>query len=619
MGVTGRLLVLVLLPLLVLTFASGPWVLRVDGDARRSQTVKTQVSTFTAELNVSLAVSREWSQADLISLWLLSSYSRGRPAGSLGLNLRANLLSDERATDNTMDDLPASLTRLLRPFLVRARRAADHAFPEYWVFDSQYNPVLGGLYADEIKRFNNKIGPNAISSGSSALVWSLAALDGCLSTLLQSSLQVKNAFPLLSGTARDPQSLARQVFEENDIVDHDGYSLGSSRVPGVERAWAVFMAGPAVHGYQTLMQDAALGMVVPAGLTSPPLPKVPNSRTVSETTLINAMRGADGDWRLTSSVVDEASRAFSSSATAVATADTRSCDEWTIFLVIDAVVALGIAIVLARSIARPLGRLALAARSVVGGDLVVVDLPGKCPTQTAIIADALNDLIHNLRLLEAKAEALATCDLDSGVLSLPLPGRVGNALQSSARILANSFQLQERLAHEASHDSLTRLLNRTGLITVLEQALARGGRWGDLTAVLYIDLDRFKQANDSHGHQAGDEVLRQVGLRLCSCTRDGDSVGRLGGDEFMVIAERVESSTEAHDLARRLVGAVSSPVDWNGHAIEIGATVGVAVSQGSDVEALNLLERADKALYWAKQRGRGLVGVWDEMANSVDS
>ena len=158
--------------------------------------------------------------------------------------------------------------------------------------------------------------------------------------------------------------------------------------------------------------------------------------------------------------------------------------------------------------------------------------------------------------MEAKAQALAACDFDNEVLAVPLPGRLGASLQDSVRVLAGSIQdrhqLQERLAYEATHDTLTNLTNRAAAITSLEQALARARRHADTTAVLYIDLDNFKQANDLHGHQTGDHILRQVGARLAGGLRTGDIVARIGGDEFVVIAERVEGLAEAEALAARL-------------------------------------------------------------------
>ena len=281
-----------------------------------------------------------------------------------------------------------------------------------------------------------------------------------------------------------------------------------------------------------------------------------------------------------------------------------------------AAVALTVALVAARSISRPLARLANAARSVVQGQLDVERLPASGPAEMAVVADAFNSLMTNLRLLESKAQALAACDFDNEVLSAPLPGQLGASLQDSVRVLAGSIhdrhELQERLAYEATHDTLTDLVNRAAAITSLEQALARARRHTDTTAVLYIDLDNFKQANDLHGHQTGDHILRQVGARLSGAVRTGDMVGRIGGDEFVVIAERVEGPQEAQALAARLVAALSEPVEWQDMRLSTGASIGITLAHGDDAEPLELLAQADLALYQAKQRGGQGVEVYDE-------
>jgi diguanylate cyclase (GGDEF)-like protein len=289
---------------------------------------------------------------------------------------------------------------------------------------------------------------------------------------------------------------------------------------------------------------------------------------------------------------------------------------WVTLMALGAMAALAVAVLVARSISRPLGRLAYAARSVVGGRLDVEHLATNGPTETAVVADAFNALMDNLRLLEAKAQALATCDFDNDILSAPLPGQLGASLQDSVRVLAGSIQdrhqLQERLVHEATHDPLTGLINRAAAVTALDQALARAHRRADTTAVLYVDLDNFKQANDLHGHQTGDDILRQVGARLAGAVRTGEMVARLGGDEFVVIAERVAGPDEAESLAARLIGALSEPLGCGPLQLIVGASVGIALAHGDDTGSLELLARADLALYQAKQRGGRGVGLYDE-------
>ncbi len=171
-------------------------------------------------------------------------------------------------------------------------------------------------------------------------------------------------------------------------------------------------------------------------------------------------------------------------------------------------------------------------------------------------------------------------------------------------------QIHHRLRYEATHDPLTGLPNRSLFRELGEQALARAGRHGTKTAVLFLDLDGFKVVNDTLGHSFGDTVLVELGARFRIGVRSGDVIARLGGDEFCVLCERVSGSDEAQELARRLVDVVSVPLAVGGQRIELGTSVGVAVDEGGAVTIEKLIRNADVALYEAKQAGRGQVACF---------
>ena len=157
----------------------------------------------------------------------------------------------------------------------------------------------------------------------------------------------------------------------------------------------------------------------------------------------------------------------------------------------------------------------------------------------------------------------------------------------------------------------TGLLNRASAVRNLERALAQAARGGEVTAALYIDLDKFKQANDSHGHQAGDYILRQIGARLLSMVRDGDVVARLGGDEFFIIVEHVEGLGEMRNLATRIIAAISEPIVWQGVELRVGASIGVAITQGDEIGADRLMAFADQEMFTSKRKGGGMVALFD--------
>jgi diguanylate cyclase (GGDEF)-like protein len=179
---------------------------------------------------------------------------------------------------------------------------------------------------------------------------------------------------------------------------------------------------------------------------------------------------------------------------------------------------------------------------------------------------------------------------------------LGTAL--SMRILQQRRRADDRLQHIAFHDDLTSLPNRSLLIQRLDQALSRHRRAGSHLAILFMDLDRFKVINDSLGHEVGDVLLRQVADRLKTQSREGDTVARIGGDEFVVLIENPENLKDISACARRLAEQLSAPYMLGNKECHVTLSIGISVfpSDGSDSQAL--LKAADVAMYRAKQMGR---------------
>ena len=162
---------------------------------------------------------------------------------------------------------------------------------------------------------------------------------------------------------------------------------------------------------------------------------------------------------------------------------------------------------------------------------------------------------------------------------------------------------EERTRHEAVHDPLTGLANRTLLRDRLEHALARSGRERGATAVLFVDLDNFKQVNDSHGHAAGDAVLVETARRLQTAVRPGDTIARLGGDEFVAVCEDIDEEA-ALAVGRRLQEAIQPPLIAGGVRHELSASIGIAIG---DRDPDGLVGEADLAAYRAKAAGRARI------------
>ncbi len=178
---------------------------------------------------------------------------------------------------------------------------------------------------------------------------------------------------------------------------------------------------------------------------------------------------------------------------------------------------------------------------------------------------------------------------------------------------------EARITHLARYDELTALPNRVNFRDEIECLLAVPRDAEQLSALLFIDLDQFKQVNDTLGHPCGDQLLCAVADRLRNMLRPEDFVARFGGDEFVVFQQNIKSAEDAADLARRIVDHLSERYKIDNHLVEIGASVGIAMAS-PDVSADTLLKNADMALYRAKADGRGTYCFFrDEMAQTVEA
>ena len=202
---------------------------------------------------------------------------------------------------------------------------------------------------------------------------------------------------------------------------------------------------------------------------------------------------------------------------------------------------------------------------------------------------------------------------DRRQMKLHLRGRWCQRSQGSGWIVAGTLadvtalEEAQRARDRATRDQLTGLTNRAGLIAELTRRFAAGHRrTSDQFAVHLLDLNRFKQVNDTHGHLAGDAVLRATAARLRQSVRGDDLVARLGGDEFVIVQHLATTQAEAHALAVRVIAAVSEPLDIDGVTLTIGTSIGVAFTEPQRPSVKDLLARADDALYTAKRRGGGL-------------
>ncbi|HJV87384.1 MAG TPA: EAL domain-containing protein [Noviherbaspirillum sp.] len=194
-----------------------------------------------------------------------------------------------------------------------------------------------------------------------------------------------------------------------------------------------------------------------------------------------------------------------------------------------------------------------------------------------------------------------------------VPALIGAALLDESQQEGIAFvldmsrhrQAEERIRYMADHDALTGLPNRTLLQDRLQQALAQAHRNDHQVAVLFIDIDYFKHINDSLGHQVGDGLLQMAAGRLLSCVREGDTVARPGGDEFVLVLPLVDDASDVAVVARKALDVLAEPYHWGGHDLHVSGSIGISVYPDDGNDVATLMRAADTAMYYAKEKGRG--------------
>lgn len=184
----------------------------------------------------------------------------------------------------------------------------------------------------------------------------------------------------------------------------------------------------------------------------------------------------------------------------------------------------------------------------------------------------------------------------------------------SFRDYSSIKQYQEEIHRLAFHDTLTGLPNRRALEDRLTQALSFAERHNYFIALLFLDLDHFKQVNDLYGHATGDKLLKEVAGRLSNCVRDTDTVVRLGGDEFVILLPELKQPQDAQMVARKILTALSYPLIIDGEDMGVGVSIGISIAKGNSVPAEQLLQKADNAMYQAKNAGRNRFVVAENVA-----
>lgn len=243
------------------------------------------------------------------------------------------------------------------------------------------------------------------------------------------------------------------------------------------------------------------------------------------------------------------------------------------------------------------------------GASMVGQLPAQClaPAAAHYLEQQLARGARSAKGYQAETRVISACGprtLRSRAMRCQNREGQGDYVLFVAEDATEELAAHAQIHHMAHHDALTGLPNRTLFNERLKQALLRGEHSGTLTATLCLDLDNFKNINDTQGHAFGDKLLRTLGKRLRRELREHDTLARLGGDEFAVVLSGLETRDAACNTAQRLIEAICPPFQIDGHQFSVGISIGVAIAPHDHDQAEQLLGYADMALYEAKRNGR---------------
>lgn len=237
-----------------------------------------------------------------------------------------------------------------------------------------------------------------------------------------------------------------------------------------------------------------------------------------------------------------------------------------------------------------------------------VMLPGKpvLPATSAAKPELLSELVEFAKgVAVTKAAEVRTITLaDDHILECRASLFDSGQVLLIARDITEAHIVEERIRYLATHDQLTGLLNRSSFLQALDKAIARSNRSGKPVGLLFLDLNKFKAVNDTLGHAAGDELLKEVASRIQGCLRTTDTAFRLAGDEFTVIVEQLDAGEDVHLIAAKLRDRLSAPYFEDPAAPKVSASIGAVAYPCDGASAEELLHLADKAMYQDKAQGR---------------
>jgi len=251
-------------------------------------------------------------------------------------------------------------------------------------------------------------------------------------------------------------------------------------------------------------------------------------------------------------------------------------------------------------------------------DIVMMDLslPDSTGFNTFISVRMHAPQVPIIVLTDNHDEDIAVRALQNGAQDYILKGHVdGSLLSRSIRYAIERNNATQKQHHLAYFDALTNLPNRQLFHDRLNQALSRAQRYEEKVSLMFIDLDDFKIINDTMGHDMGDLLLQSVARRLERCLRKSDTVARIGGDEFTCILPHIEKRGDVNIVAKKIIRALNTPFELNGHTIQISGSIGASLFPDDTGDSEKLIKNADLAMYHAKNQGKSKFCFFTERLN----
>jgi diguanylate cyclase (GGDEF)-like protein len=586
LSVPARLVLLALVPLVGLSAVVVMAVVDRRAQMAATRTTAHEVASLRALADMHVALNDEW----LISTALIRGTALGLDAGQIsdafGIDI-VQVLEESRATSDTVvGALPEELRKSFDgELLARLRASVDSGSVEPGVLFSGFDGLMTSV-GDKVDRTLLAVKQNADAGQVSALFTSLDDLHSAVNSYQFGAQQLMSLADVwFAGPAEREQAIIG--FAERSANFERAITLLRLSTGPTRAALDATTMSESFREFDLVISGALSG--APSPLASGDLQQI-----------VDSFGGGADRQNLLADIVTTSAVQVEGIAADQESAAMNDIRQMRRALAAGVVLTIIATLAIARSITQPLRRLVARAGAVRDGDVShdVGVLRG--PSDVRMVATTFEQLVDNLRLLEAKARALSRSELDNPVLGHVLPGALGTALSESVNVLGDSIaarvELQQQLWHEANHDSLTGIPNRAAAIEWLRRALDGSH---ESIAVLFVDLDDFKFANDLHGHAVGDEVLRAVATRMTHAVRPGDIAARLGGDEFMVIAHGITDIGDAVTLADRLLHETCGRIDVDGLQLAVRASVGVTLADAGEKPS-DVLARADLAVYQAK-------------------